>query len=61
MEHVLFVRISSDLDPEELDRRLLERRPRFLEVPGLVQKIYGRDPDSGDVCGIYQRPGAANL
>ena len=53
MEHVLFVRISSDLDPEELDRRLLERRPRFLEVPGLVQKIYGRDPDTGDVCGIY--------
>jgi hypothetical protein len=53
MEHVLFVRISSDLDPEEFDRRLLERRPRFLEVPGLVQKIYGRDPDTGDVCGIY--------
>ena len=53
MEHVLFVRISSDLDPEEFDRRLLERRPRFLEVPGLVQKIYGRDPDNGDVCGIY--------
>jgi hypothetical protein len=53
MEHVLFVRISSELDPEELDRRLIERRPRFLEVPGLVQKIYGRDPDTGDVCGIY--------
>jgi hypothetical protein len=53
MENILFVRISSDLDSEELDRRLLERRPRFLEVPGLVQKIYGRDPDTGDVCGIY--------
>jgi hypothetical protein len=53
MENVLFVRISSDLDPEEFDRRLLKRRPRFLEVPGLVQKIYGRDPDGGDVCGIY--------
>jgi Putative mono-oxygenase ydhR len=22
-------------------------------VPGLVQKIYGRDPATGDVCGIY--------
>jgi Putative mono-oxygenase ydhR len=53
MENILFVRISSDLDPEEFDRRLLERRPRFLEVPGLVQKIYGRDADTGDVCGIY--------
>jgi hypothetical protein len=51
--NVLFVRISSDLDPEEFDRRLVERRPRFREVPGLVQKIYGRDPASGDVCGIY--------
>ena len=53
MPNVLFVRISSGLDPEEFDRRLLERRPRFREVPGLVQKIYGRDPASGDVCGIY--------
>jgi hypothetical protein len=53
MENILFVRISSDLDTEEFDRRLLERRPRFLEVPGLVQKIYGRDPGTGDVCGIY--------
>lgn len=53
MENILFVRISSDLEPEEFERRLLERRPRFLEVPGLVQKIYGRDADTGDVCGIY--------
>jgi Putative mono-oxygenase ydhR len=32
---------------------LLERRPRFREVPGLVQKLYGRDRATGDVCGIY--------
>ena len=50
---VLFVRIESDLAPDELDRRLAERKPRFLEVPGLMQKIYGRDPDTGAVCGIY--------
>jgi hypothetical protein len=53
MAAVLFVRISADLDPEEFERRLVERRPQFLEVPGLLQKIYGRDPASGDVCGIY--------
>jgi len=53
MATILFVRIKSDLDPEELDRRLNERKPRFLEVPGLVQKIYGRDEVTGDVCGIY--------
>jgi hypothetical protein len=50
---ILFVRVKSDLDPEELERRVIERRPRFKEVPGLVQKIYGRDEATGDVCGIY--------
>jgi hypothetical protein len=53
MAAILFVRISSGLDSQEFDRRLLERRPRFREVPGLVQKIYGRDETTGDVCGIY--------
>jgi hypothetical protein len=50
---ILYVRIKSDLEQSEFDRRLLERRPRFQEVPGLVQKVYGRDPETGDVCGIY--------
>ena len=53
MPAVLFVRITSALEPEEFDRRLAERRPRFRKVPGLVQKVYGRDPETGDVCGIY--------
>ncbi|MGD9369336.1 MAG: YdhR family protein [Desulfobacteraceae bacterium] len=53
MATILFVRIKSDLDPEELESRIIERRPRFQEVPGLVQKIYGRDESTGDVCGIY--------
>jgi hypothetical protein len=49
----MFVRITSDLDTDEVDRRLLERRPHFREVPGLLQKVYGRDPETGAVCGIY--------
>jgi len=53
MSLVLFVRIRCDLEPEEVDRRILERKARFLEVPGLIQKIYGRDPETGDWCGIY--------
>ena len=53
MATILFVRVKSDLDPKELERRLLERRPRFHEVPGLVQKFYGRDESNGNVCGIY--------
>jgi hypothetical protein len=50
---ILFVRIKSYLEPEELERRLIERRPRFHDVPGLMQKFYGRDESTGDVCGIY--------
>lgn len=53
MSVVLFVRIKSDLEFDELNRRLLERKPSFLEIPGLVQKVYGHDPASGDACGIY--------
>ena len=53
MATILYVRVKSDLDPEELDRRINERRPHFLEVPGLIQKIYGRDQATGDTCGIY--------
>jgi hypothetical protein len=53
MGAILFVRATSDLEANDLERRLLERRPRFLEVPGLLQKIYGRDKSTGAVCGIY--------
>jgi len=53
MSTILFVRIKSGLEKEELERRIEERRPSFLEVPGLVQKFYGRDEATGDVCGIY--------
>jgi len=53
MAKILYVRIKSDLHPQELEDRALERRPRFKEVPGLVQKIYGRDEATGDWCGIY--------
>lgn len=53
MAVILFVRIKSGLDPQELERRAVERRPRFEEVPGLIQKFYGRDDSTGDVCGVY--------
>ena len=53
MSVVLFVRVGSDLEVDELERRALDRKPSFLKVPGLIQKIYGRDPETGDWCGIY--------
>ncbi len=61
MKSILFVRITSDLDRREVDRRLAEREPRFREVPGLLQKVYGRDEATGDVCGIYFFENAAAL
>lgn len=53
MSVILFVRVGSALPLEELERRVLDRKASFLEVPGLIQKIYGRDPSTGDWCGIY--------
>lgn len=53
MAAVLYVRLKSSLDQAELDRRMLERFPRFREVPGLVQKVYGREAGTGYYCGIY--------
>jgi len=61
MAVILSVRIRSDVEWEELERRMYERLPRFREVPGLIQKMYGRDSVSGDVCGIYFFENAESL
>jgi hypothetical protein len=53
MPTILFVRIKTSLDAEELENRAKERLPRFRNVRGLVQKFYGRDKATGDACGIY--------
>ena len=53
MAKIMYVRIRSDLDTAEPGLRVNERKPRFLQVPGLIQKIYGRDEAAGEVCGIY--------
>jgi hypothetical protein len=50
---VHFVRITTYLAQEEVQRIMEERVPRFREVPGLVQKYYGREPTSGAFCGCY--------
>ena len=57
MTTILFVRIKSKLDFEEIERRARERLPRFQQVPGLVQKFYGHDETTGDVC---LQPGRQN-
>ncbi len=53
MAVILFVKMKSELEFEELERRMIERRPHFKDVPGLVQKFYGKDGTTGEICGIY--------
>ena len=49
-----FVRFKTPLAQEEVQRIMEERAPRFRsEVPGLVQKYYGSEPEGGAFCGCY--------
>jgi hypothetical protein len=49
-----FVRFTIQMPKEEVRRIMEERAPRFRrEVPGLVQKYYGYESESGTFCGCY--------
>ena len=48
-----FVRFTSRLPNEEVQRLFEERASRYREVPGLMQKYYGYEPSSGAFCGCY--------
>ena len=51
---MLIVRgLKSRLPYEELERRYRVRMPQFREIPGLVQKYYSHDPETGELAGIY--------
>ena len=45
--------LKSNLPFEELKRRYEERMPQFRALPGLIQKYYSRDPQTGEIAGIY--------
>ena len=53
MTCIMFVKIKTDLDASEVEKRIADRTQSFREVAGLQQKIFGRDPQTGEVCGIY--------
>ena len=53
MAYILFVRVKTDVERKELEQRMLERKQRFLEVPGLAQKVYGEEGPDGSMCGVY--------
>ncbi|MCA9288491.1 MAG: YdhR family protein [Phycisphaerales bacterium] len=50
---ILCVRAASGLPHDQAIAIAHEREPRFREVPGLIQKLYAQDPETGEFCGIY--------
>lgn len=55
------VRLTSALREEWLVSRLQEHTDACRESRGLQQLLLGRDPDTGEVCGIYVFEDAASL
>jgi heme-degrading monooxygenase HmoA len=51
--YVQFVKLSSTLSDEDVQRVMRERLPQFQAIPGLVQKYYAREQDGGSWAGIY--------
>jgi heme-degrading monooxygenase HmoA len=50
---VLSVKFKSALSDSEVMRIMQERAPRFRELPGLIQKYYGHEKETGEFTGIY--------
>ncbi|MFW9842202.1 MAG: YdhR family protein [Candidatus Thorarchaeota archaeon] len=47
------VKIKSGLSDAEVARVMKERAPQFRALPGLVQKYYGYEKNTGEFTGIY--------
>ena len=50
---VQFVKFKSDLSDDEFRRIMEERAPQYRALPGLIQKYYIRESETGDYAGIY--------
>ena len=51
--HMLLVKFHSGLPDDEVEGLLKTRLPLFRAVPGLNQKYYAQEPESGDYVGVY--------
>jgi hypothetical protein len=51
--YVQFVKLKSSLSDVDVRRIMEERAPQFRDIPGLLQKYYGREPETGAHAGIY--------
>jgi heme-degrading monooxygenase HmoA len=50
---IQIVKFKSGLSDTEVERVMKEREPRFRALPGLLQKYYGREKETGEFAGIY--------
>ena len=50
---IQFVKFKSGLSDNEVQRVMKERAPKFRALPGLVQKYYGHEKQTGEFTGIY--------
>jgi len=50
---IQFVKFKSGLSDDEVQRVMKERAPKFRALPGLVQKYYGLEKQTGEFTGIY--------
>lgn len=50
---VQMVKFKSGLPDSDIEKVIHERAPQFRVLPGLVQKYYVRDRETGEVSGIY--------
>ena len=47
------VKFKSGLSGAEVERVMLERAVKFRALPGLLQKYYAHDKETGEYAGIY--------
>jgi heme-degrading monooxygenase HmoA len=47
------VKFKSALSDNDVLRIMEERAPGFRAIPGLIQKYYGRERETGEFTGIY--------
>ena len=50
---VEFVKFNSGLSESEVRQMIDDRAPQFRALPGLLQKYYVRDTQTGEYAGIY--------
>jgi heme-degrading monooxygenase HmoA len=50
---ILQVKFHSGLDFDAVQRVVRQRAPEFRALPGLVQKYYARNAQTGEIWGVY--------